>query len=119
MAWEFDLKSPIFKQIIEKITYRIIKGEYKCGEKLASVRELAVEAGVNPNTVQRALSEIENAGLVATLRGDGRYITEDKALIEKFRKRFIEQNTAEFLEKMRDLDFSKEEIMDIISRINL
>ncbi len=119
MAWEFNGKSPIFKQINDIIISKIIKGDYKSGEKLASVRDLAVEAGVNPNTMQRALSEIEGTGLLTTLRGDGRYITEDKELIGKFRQRFIEESTAEFLGKMRALDFSKDEIISIISKINM
>ena len=119
MAWEFDSKSPIFKQIVETVTYRIIKGDYKCGEKLSSVRDLAVEAGVNPNTIQRALSEIESSGLIVTQRGDGRYITEDVALIEGSRRRYIEENTQAFLGKMKDLNFSKEEIIEIISKINI
>ena len=118
MSWEFNSKSPIFKQIIETVTYRIIKGDYKSGEKLNSVRDLAVEAGVNPNTMQRALSEIENSGLIVTLRGDGRYITDDAELITRIRKNYIEENTQLFLNRMKDLDFSKAEIVDIISKLN-
>ena len=119
MPWNFDSKSPIFKQIIETLTYKIIKGDYKCGDKLSSVRDLAIEAGVNPNTMQRALSEIESTGLVVTLRGDGRYITEDMGLIKEQRQKYIEENTQAFLSKMKDLDFSKEEIVEIISKINV
>ena len=119
MSWEFNSKSPIFKQIIETLTFKIIKGDYKSGDKLNSVRDLAVEAGVNPNTMQRALSEIENTGLIVTQRGDGRYITEDSQLIEQYRKKYIEDNAAAFLEKMKELNISSKEISQIISNMNI
>lgn len=116
MSWKFHSQAPIFKQIIDEMTFRIIRGDYKSGDKLGSVRELAVEAGVNPNTMQRALSEIEGTGLVVTLRGDGRYITEDAGLIRELRQSYIEDNTKAFLKKMLDLGFQKSEISEIISK---
>lgn len=114
MAWQFDSSIPIFKQIIDNITFRIIKGSYKCGEKIDSVRDLAIEAGVNPNTMQRALSEIESIGLIETKRGDGRYITDDAEKISTLRYKYIEDSAIDFINRMKDLEFTTSEIMEII-----
>ncbi len=118
MAWEFDNKTPIFKQIIDIISSKIIKGDYKPGDKLDSVRDLALDAGVNPNTMQRALVEIEALGLVETKRGDGRYITENAEAISNLKAEYIEKNTNEFLQKMNDLGIEKNEISEFIKKIN-
>lgn len=117
MAWNFDNKTPIFKQIVDAITLKIIKGDYKLGDKLNSVRDLAIDAGVNPNTMQRALAQIEETGLVETKRGDGRYITEDIKKIGAFRNEYIEKNTNDFLMMMTDFGFSKDEIIEHIKNI--
>ena len=119
MAWKFDNVTPIFKQIVDEIVLRIIKGDYSMGEKLSSVRDLAVEAGVNPNTMQRALAEIEATGLVETKRGDGRYITDNSDIISKYKSEYIEKNTTEFLEKMAEFNFTKQEIITIIQKSNI
>ncbi len=116
MAWQFDSNLPIFKQIVDNITLRIIKGVYKCGEKIDSVRDLAIEAGVNPNTMQRALAEIETTGLIETKRGDGRYITEDAQKIDRIRHKYIEDNAIDFIKRMNDLGFTKSEITEIIEK---
>ena len=83
MPWNLDSDRPIFIQIIERIQVDIISGLYKPGDKLPSVRELAQEASVNPNTMQKALSELERTGLVYSQRTSGRFITEDTAMINK------------------------------------
>lgn len=119
MAWKFDNNLPIFKQIVDIITFKIIKGDYKSGEKLDSVRDLAVEAGVNPNTMQKALSEIELTGLVETKRGDGRYITQNTEIISDFKQKYIESNLALFLKKMKEVGITTEEIITIMKKTNI
>ena len=86
MAWALDSGRPIYAQIIERVQLDIITGHYKPGEKLPSVRELASEAAVNPNTMQKALSELEQSGLLYTQRTSGRFITEDTDLIHRMKK---------------------------------
>ena len=75
MEWQFRNDSPIYTQLTQRLTQAIVAGEFRPGERLPSVRELAVEAGVNPNTVQRALSELERDGLVFSQRTAGRVVT--------------------------------------------
>ena len=83
MPWNLNSDRPIFIQIIEKIQMDIISGAYRPGDKLPSVRELAQEASVNPNTMQKALSELERTGLVYSQRTSGRFITEDTIMIDQ------------------------------------
>ncbi len=90
MSWDLNSDRPIFIQIIEKIQMDIISGQYCPGDKLPSVRELAGEASVNPNTMQKALSELERTGLVYSQRTSGRYITEDAAMIGKLKEQLAE-----------------------------
>ena len=85
--WNFNSDKPIYCQLIEQFRLKILSGEYPPGSKVASVRELAHEACVNPNTVQRAFSELEREGLVYTQRTSGRYITADQELISRCRSR--------------------------------
>ena len=77
----FDNNIPIYIQIVEKLKIQIISGEYAPGERLLSVRDLATSLKVNPNTLQRALQELEDAGLIFTERTNGKFVTSDKALI--------------------------------------
>ena len=87
MAWSFDADRPIYLQLVEHIQQKILNGEFQPGEKLPSVRDLAAEAAVNPNTMQKALAELERGGLVFTQRTSGRFITEDAAKIARLRER--------------------------------
>ena len=86
MPWELDNDRPIYLQLMERIQRDIISGVYKPGDKLPSVRDLAVEAAVNPNTMQKALSELERSGLVYAQRTSGRFITEDEAMLKKMKQ---------------------------------
>ena len=117
MEWRFDNSSAIYIQLIEQIQRMIISGEYKPGDKLESVRELASVAKVNPNTMQRALSELERVGLVHSERTTGRFITEDEELIDKMRKEMATQRVQEFIKYMVDIGFEKEEIKSFINDI--
>lgn len=111
MPWNLDSDRPIFIQIIEKIQMDIICGIYQPGDKLPSVRELAQTASVNPNTMQKALSELERTSLVYSQRTSGRFITEDKAMIEQLKSKLAKEIISEFLESMNRLGIQREEAL--------
>lgn len=115
MPWNLDSDRPIFLQIIEKIQLDIISGVYKPGDKLPSVRELAQEASVNPNTMQKALSELERTGLVYSQRTSGRFITEDTAMIHQLKSELAKEIIEEFLEHMSKLGFQEEETIALMT----
>lgn len=114
MPWNFNSSSPIYIQIIEHIKLSIAVGEYKAGDKLLSVRELAAEAEVNPNTMQKALSELERDGLLYTQRTAGRFITEDTAAIANLREQLAGEQLDMFLKKMRQLGYSPDEALALL-----
>ncbi|MDN5307075.1 MAG: hypothetical protein PWP16_438 [Eubacteriaceae bacterium] len=114
MKWNIDSDRPIYKQLIEQIEYRIVSGLYKPGDKLSSVRELAMDAGVNPNTMQKALAELERSGLVFTVRTSGRYITKEIKVIEEVKKTIAFDEIERFFEKMQSLGYTKKEIIFLI-----
>lgn len=117
MAWYFSNDKPIFQQIIDIIIINIIKGVYPLGSKLDAVRDLAVEAGVNPNTMQRALSEIEHTGIIITKRGDGRYITEDITLVNAFKEKYVRNYTESYINSLKNLGLENDEIRDAFNSI--
>ena len=117
MPWNLDSDRPIFIQIIEKIQMDIISGLYAPGDKLPSVRELAQNASVNPNTMQKALSELERTGLVYSRRTSGRYITEDAAMITNLKKTLANDIVKQFLDNMQRLGIQDEEVISLISEI--
>lgn len=117
MAWKFNTDRPIYLQIIDVIKKRIITGEYAPGAKLPSVRELAEEATVNPNTMQRALAQLESEELVFTNRTAGRFITDDTLCVENLRKKYAENETHLFLEKLTSLGYSLEDIKLLLNEI--
>lgn len=114
MAWDLKNDRPIYLQLMEQLKVMIISGVYPAGSKIPSVRELAAEAAVNPNTMQKALSELEREGLVFTNRTSGRFITDDTNLIQKMRTDLAKEQLAIFLAQMENLGFSKAEILDLI-----
>ncbi|MGI6003485.1 MAG: GntR family transcriptional regulator [Lachnospiraceae bacterium] len=114
MAWELDSDRPIYLQIADIMESGIISGRYKPGEKLPSVRELAVEAGVTPNTVQRSYAELEKRGLVNTRRTSGRIVTQDENILKETRRSMAQEQIELFLNKMKELGFSSEEIRAIM-----
>lgn len=109
MIWSFNDDRPIYSQLIEHIKLGIISGEWQQGTKLPSVRDMAQEAGVNPNTMQRAFAELERDGLVYSKRTSGRYITEDSGMIERIRDDIANENISKFIESMEKLGFSPEQ----------
>lgn len=114
MAWELKTDRPIYIQLMEQIKLGIISGQYPPGERLPSVRDMAFDASVNPNTMQKALSELERDGLVYSQRTSGRFITEDKDMIEMVRSGLALEQITEFLQKMEKLGYQKAEIMKLM-----
>lgn len=116
MSWNLSSDRPIFLQIIERIQTDIISGVYKPGDKLPAVRELASIASVNPNTMQKALSELEKTGLVYSQRTSGHFITEDADMIEELKQKMAEEKIEEFFSAMKMLGISHEEAVQLIKQ---
>ena len=116
MSWSFSNDKPIFQQLVDIITLKIISGEYPTGSKLDAVRELAVTAGVNPNTMQWALAEIETTGLIFTKRGDGRYVTEDEDKINASKNAYVTERVRLFIESVKALGLNDEEILNAVNK---
>ena len=114
MAWNLDSDRPIYAQILERIQMQIVAGMYQPGTKIPSVRELAADAGVNPNTMQKALSELERSGLIITLRTSGRVVTEDLEMIMETRNQLAKEQIEDFMKRMEDLGFERKEIIDLL-----
>ena len=118
MTWNLCNDRPIYVQLMEIIKYQIISGVYKPGDKLPSVREFATEASVNPNTMQKALTELERENLIYTNRTSGKFISEDEAMIQKMRKDIATQEIQKFLDNMTKLGFTRQETIAIIEDIS-
>ena len=116
MQWQFSNDAPIYTQLIQQVKVGIVTGAFPPGERLPSVRDLATEAGVNPNTMQRALAELERDGLVYSQRTAGRFVTEDNTMINQAKRSLAERHVKTFLEAMLRLGFQKDEIIDLISK---
>lgn len=114
MTWDLSSDRPIYSQLVDKIKMDIISGVYRAGDKIPSVRELAADASVNPNTMQKALAELERNGLVYSQRTSGRFITEDQNMIKDVKNQLAIEQIAEFFEKMKQLGYRKEETMQLI-----
>ena len=117
MRWNIDSERPVYIQLIEQIQAGIISGYFKPSDKLPSVRDLAAQVGVNPNTMQRALSELERTGLIYTNRTSGRYITSDIEIIKKLKAESANNIVMDFLDNMRKLGFEEEETLEITRKI--
>lgn len=113
---KFEENMPIYLQISDLIKNRILKYQYKPGTKLPSVRELSLELKVNPNTIQRAYSELDLSGLVFTRRGMGTFVREDDSVVENLKMEIVREHVENFLEEMKNLGISKEEIIKIIEK---
>lgn len=116
MLFKFDNERPIYIQLVEQLQLYVISGKIPPGEKLPSVRDLAMEAQVNPNTMQRALAELEDLRLIHTERTNGKYITDDQRLIHKYREQYATLKTEKYFTEMRDLGFSDLEIISFLAQ---
>ena len=114
MEWKFRSDLPLYSQLVEQIKLGIVSGNLLPGERLMSVRDMATEAGVNPNTMQRALQELERDGMVYSQRTAGRFVTENMQVIERAKKKFAEEQIRSFLEAMKKLGYQWEEILALL-----
>lgn len=118
IQFQFTSDRPIYIQLVEQLKLYIISGKIPPGSKLPSVRDLALQARVNPNTMQRALTELEDLRLIYTERTNGKYVTDNIRLIAKFRARLAETKTADFLQNMLDLGLTPPEIINYIKELS-
>ena len=116
MPWQFRNDLPIYTQLMSQLQQRIVSGALAPGERLLSVRDLASEAGVNPNTMQRALTELERMGLVYSQRTAGRFVTDDEGRIRQLREELARDLAEEFLAGMEKLGFAQGEALDFVKR---
>lgn len=114
MEYQFDNDKPIYLQMVELIKTEIISGRLKSGEKIPSVRELAVQAKVNPNTVQKALAELERCGLIYTERTNGKFVIENQSIIQTHRDEVINEKVESFLKNMIYIGVSENEIREYL-----
>ncbi len=114
MGWTLDKNRPIYLQLVEELQSRIVSGVYPPGAKIDSVRDLAAEAAVNPNTMQRALAELEQSGLLRSERTSGRFVTEDRALIAEVRRALAREKIEAFVRDMSVLGFGQQELLNLI-----
>lgn len=109
MNFIFDNERPIYIQLVEQLQIYIISGKINPGGKLDSVRELALKIKVNPNTVQRALNELESQNLIYTQRTNGKYVTTDVELIKKYKEKYATKQANIYFSSMKELGYTKEE----------
>lgn len=117
MSFEFENNTPIYLQLVEILKRNIIAGVLKPGERLLSVRELALKMKVNPNTVQRALQELEKQNLIYTERTNGKYVTKDDKLIEEYKKEYAISLTRKYYCDMEQIGMTREDILACLNEI--
>ena len=117
MEWQIDNNKPVYIQLVEQLKMKIISGEIELDSKLDSVRSLAAEAMVNPNTMQKALTELEREGFVYSKRTSGRFVTNDKELIDTQRKKLVKENVKKSLETLINLGYTDDEIINLVQEI--
>ncbi len=115
MSWNFQADRPIYAQLMEEIKRRIISGVYKPGEKMPSVRDLAAEASVNPNTMQRAFAQLEQEGLLYTQRTSGRFVTEDEERIMDMKNELAKELIRDFWKNMEQLGFGRQQTLTLLT----
>ena len=116
MQWNLSDDRPIYVQLMETITLAITSGELPAGSRLPSVRDLAAEAGVNPNTMQRALAELERSGLLYSQRTAGRFVTDQAAQITEKKTELAMEQIRVFLSAMQDMGYTAEQALELTRR---
>ena len=116
MAWQFRNDAPIYTQLVAQIKLRIVAGTFQPGQRLPAVRDFALEAGVNPNTMQRALAELERERLVFSQRTAGRFVTEDSDMIQTIKQELAQQQLAQFFQAMAELGYARAEIVALVEQ---
>ena len=117
MEFNFDNERPIYIQLVELIRIQIVSGKFKKGERIPSVRELALMMKVNPNTMQKALNELENQKLIYTERTNGKFVTEDEKLIENVKKELAKEKVNNYLDSMNSIGISFEESLKYLQEL--
>ena len=117
MSWDLKSDRPIYSQLVEQIELMIISGFFPPGSRLPSVREMAQNASVNPNTMQRALVKLEEDGLIVTHRTNGRTITEDEDMIKKSKTQLAKAHVLQFFDSMNKMGFEKTDVLSIINEM--
>ena len=118
MAWSFSSDRPVYLQIADRITKSVLSGEYVAGQQIPTVRQLALEAAVNPNTVQHAFTELEHDGIIISKGTLGRYVTEDTETIEVCRKKMAWQLVRHFIQNIEQLSISSDEAIAMIKEVD-
>ena len=116
MSWELTNDRPIYMQLMDYIKLGIISGQYPAGSKLPSVRELASIAAVNPNTMQKAFAQLEREGLLYSVRTSGRFVTEEKEVLDNLKKTLSKEYINELFDSLGKLGMSREEIVDAVKQ---
>ena len=117
MNFNFDNERPIYIQLVEKLRIAIVSGTYSTGSRLPSVRELALTAKVNPNTMQKALVELEEDKLIYTERTNGKFVTEDRKLIEKVRRELAKEMVKKYVLDMNSIGITFEESIKYLQEL--
>ena len=117
MDYIFDNERPIYVQLVENLRIEIVSGKLKIGERLPSVRELALTARVNPNTMQKALVELEDEGLVYTERTNGKFVTENVELIEKIKNELAKEKVNNYLNDMKNIGITYNEALKYLQEL--
>lgn len=116
MKFEFENNIPIYIQLVEQLKIQIISGRLGVGERLPSVRELALQTKVNPNTMQKALVELEEQGLIFTERTNGKFVTENRELIEQFKTAYAKEITQRFFDSLENIGFDKSQSIELLMK---
>ena len=117
MAWSFSSDRPVYLQIAERIKKSVLSGGYTAGEQLPTVRQLALEAAVNPNTVQHAFVELEDEGIIISKGTLGRFVTEDMGVIEVCRREMAEKLVKNFVDSIEELSIPLEEAIEMVKEV--
>ena len=117
MGFEFNNNIPIYIQLVEQLKICIISGRIKPGERLPSVRDLALQTKVNPNTMQKALVELEDLKLVYTERTNGKFVTNDQKLIDKYKKSYADEISNKYFLSMESIGFNKNNTIEYLKKL--
>jgi len=116
MGEDFQASKPIYMQIVDKITSEIVQGKRQTGDKLPSVREMAVQMGVNPNTVQRTYAELERLNIVETRRGQGTFVSDNKDLTEELGRNMQDEIIQSFIQKMEEIGVDRKQLVALLQQ---
>lgn len=116
VEWNFKNGIPLYSQIVDEMTMRIASNAYQPGEKLPSVRDLAMDASVNPNTMQRALAELERRGLVFSERTSGRFVTKEESVLKALKEELAAKYFEEFADKLHKIGMTEEDIAAAVKK---